>query len=36
MKIPEKGFGQYRIEAEATDSFGNTKREEGNSLFVIH
>jgi hypothetical protein len=33
-KIPEQKFGFYRIIIEATDSFGNSTREEVADQFV--
>ncbi len=35
-KIPEQNFGQYRMEIEAIDSFGNTEAKKFESLQVIY
>ena len=35
-KIPERGFGIYRVIIEATDSFGNKIIKEVEKEFVLH
>lgn len=35
-KIPDQKFGLYRMEIEATDSFGNKMTEKCSDIFVLH
>ena len=35
-KIPDRGFGMYKLIIEATDSFNNKATKELSSDFVLH